>query len=102
MLYLLLGPVVIWRITHMIQEEAGPFAIFFRINAWLASNTHNGIGGFYDGWTCFKCLSVWLSVIYTVFLPTADTVIGYLTTVLFLSGSAIFINMLYIRLGGSQ
>lgn len=98
MLLLLIGPIVIWRLTHMIQEEAGPFAVFYRLDAWLATRTNTGAGSFYDGWTCFKCLSVWLSLVYAAFLPIVNDLLGYVAVVLFLSGVAIFINLVYNKL----
>lgn len=82
----------------MIQEEAGPFAVFYRLDAWLATRTNTGAGSFYDGWTCFKCLSVWLSLVYAAFIPLVTSVPEYIAAVLFLSGVAMIINMVYNRL----
>lgn len=96
MLFLLIGPIVIWRMTHMMQEENGPFAVFARIRAFLASHTSGKAGGIDEGYNCFKCLSVWLSIVYA--LPLSDSLGQWVAITLFLSGVAIFLNLAYNKI----
>lgn len=96
MLFLLIGPIVIWRMTHMMQEENGPFAVFARIRAFIASHTSDRVGGVNEGYNCFKCLSVWLSMLYAVGL--SDSFAQWVAITFFLSGIAIFLNLAYNKI----
>lgn len=79
----------------MLQEEAGPYAIFMRMRAFLAVTTSDEPGSFYDGFSCFKCLSVWLSFFYCLFLGLG--IVELLVATLAVSAVAIFLNMIYIK-----
>jgi len=45
----------VWRVTHLLQAEDGPFDIFLRLRRRLG---HGLWGKLLD---CFYCLSVWIS-----------------------------------------
>ena len=47
----------VWRITHLIQAEDGPFDIIFKIRKMMADGV---IGKLMD---CFYCLSIWVALI---------------------------------------
>ena len=48
--------VLLWRITHLLQAEKGPFDLFMRFRS-LAGNGF--LGQLLD---CFYCLSIWLAI----------------------------------------
>jgi len=51
----LLGSCSVWRVTHLLHAEDGPFDLFFRFRKWLGN-------GFFGQLTdCFYCLSLWVS-----------------------------------------
>lgn len=46
--------VVVWRLTHLISQEDGPFDIIIRVRKLFGNSV---IGKLMD---CFYCLSVWI------------------------------------------
>lgn len=59
---LLLGILVVWRITHLVQAEDGPWDVVVRLRARAGS-----------GWAgqlmdCFYCLSLWIAVPFALLL----------------------------------
>jgi Protein of unknown function (DUF1360) len=59
---LLIGILFVWRITHLLGAEDGPWA--------LAARLRRGVGkGFMGGMLdCFYCLSIWVSAPLAIFL----------------------------------
>jgi hypothetical protein len=53
--FLILGILGVWRITHLLNQEAGPGEIIARFRRWQGTNF---IGQLQD---CFYCLSVWVA-----------------------------------------
>ena len=53
---LLLGVLGVWRITHLLQGEDGPWEIVVRLRRRAGPGF---FGGLLD---CFACLSLWMSV----------------------------------------
>ncbi len=53
--WLILGILAVWRVTHMLSAENGPFDIFARLRSWLGEGA---LGNLMD---CFLCLSVWVA-----------------------------------------
>lgn len=53
--YLLLGILCTWRLTHLLQAEAGPWDIFLALRRWLGPGLLGTLLG------CFYCLSVWIA-----------------------------------------
>ncbi len=51
--WLVLGVLAVWRITHLLNAEDGPWDILVKLRR-LAGN-----GAFSDLLDCFYCLSVW-------------------------------------------
>ncbi len=47
---------ILWRVTHLLSVEEGPFALVRRLRASVGNEF---FGGLLD---CFYCLSVWLAV----------------------------------------
>jgi hypothetical protein len=54
-LWFVLGALAVWRVTHMLHVEHGPFGLFLRLRK-LAQILRAG-----DLVHCFYCLSVWTS-----------------------------------------
>src|SRR5882672_79594 len=54
--WLILGMLAVWRITHLLQAEDGPWNLLVRFRRWLGNGM---LGGLLD---CFYCLSLWISV----------------------------------------
>ena len=95
LLFILIGPLAVWRIVHMIQEESGPGAIFDRFRAWAATHTSDEPGHFFDGLTCFKCCSVWIAGIYSLFLGLNP--LEWFAVTVAISAVAIFINIKFSK-----
>lgn len=66
----LMSMLAVWRATRMLQEEDGPFGIFARLQAWVASKPDK-VGGINEGFYCFYCLSVWISILPAIWLATS-------------------------------
>lgn len=64
---LILGILAVWRITHLLQAEDGPYDVIVRFRRLLG----NGFwGSLLD---CFYCLSLWIAAPLAAFLG-ADAV----------------------------
>jgi hypothetical protein len=53
---LILGVLVVWRITHLLQAEDGPWHLIVHLRQWL------GQGFWGDLLDCFYCLSLWAAL----------------------------------------
>jgi fatty acid desaturase len=73
----------------MLWTEAGPLDIFLRARAKLATNQKRR-GGLFDLVSCFFCLSIWVSMVFALFI-SANPLIFTLNT-LILSGIASLIH----------
>jgi hypothetical protein len=79
----------------MLWTENGPLDIFARFRATLAKRQKR-MGGYYDLVSCFYCLSVWVSLLFSLFL--ADNILEIPAYTLILSGIASIIQeLLYKR-----
>jgi hypothetical protein len=59
---LVLGSLGVWRVTHLLNAEDGPWALLVKLRAAAG----DGIwGGLLD---CFNCLSLWIAVPFAVLL----------------------------------
>ncbi len=54
--WLILGILGVWRITHLLQAEDGPWNLLVRLRRSLGSGT---LGQLLD---CFYCLSLWIAI----------------------------------------
>lgn len=82
----LVMPVVVWRITHLISAEDGPFDVIFRVRKWLGSS----FGG--KLMDCFYCLSIWIGLLCAVM--TGNHILMIILLGLFYSGIAILLEKL--------
>ena len=76
--------VVVWRLTHLISAEDGPFDVIIRLRK-LAGNTF--VGRLMD---CFYCLSIWIGLVCAWYAGNNYQMIVVLT--LYYSGSSILIE----------
>lgn len=88
----LLSMLAVWRATHMLQEEAGPFGVFARLQAWIASKPDK-VGGLNDGFFCFYCLSMWVALPFAVIL--AHGIASFFIYWLALSAGALLVQLVH-------
>src|SRR5262245_7271376 len=79
-----LATLAVWRITHMLAREDGPWDLLLRMRSAL------GIGLPGKLVRCFYCLSLWIALPFAWFLKgdATETFVGWLA----LSGGAILLD----------
>ncbi len=60
--HFMIATLAIWRLTHLLQAEDGPWDLVFKIRARLGQGF---IGALMD---CFLCLSVWIALPFAFWL----------------------------------
>ena len=76
----LLAALAVWRLTHLLSKEDGPWALALRLRRAL-----NGLlGG--ELISCFYCLTVWMAIPFVFFLE--GTAVERIVVWLALSGAA--------------
>ena len=60
--YFILSVFAVWRITHLLGKEDGPFNIVFMLR------TKAGAGFFGNLLDCFYCLSIWIALPFGIWL----------------------------------
>lgn len=78
--------IVVWRLTHLISSEDGPFDLIIKLRKF-AGNTF--FGKLMD---CFYCLSVWIGLACAFYVTDRSDQIIILT--LFYSGASILLEKL--------
>src|ERR1700704_6357587 len=84
-----LGMLAVWRLTHLLAAEDGPFYLLARIRRRLGS-------GFWGGlMDCFYCLSLWMAIPFAIWLggPWIERAVIWLA----LSGAAILVHRIADR-----
>lgn len=80
----LLGCFAVWRITHLVVAEEGPYEMFAKLRGWAAGGILGGI------LSCFYCASIWVAA------PIAILIGGSVTHILLsiagYSGAAILLE----------
>ncbi|HEU4552060.1 MAG TPA: hypothetical protein VFS25_04465 [Chitinophaga sp.] len=87
--FFILCILAVWRITHLLQAEDGPFDVVF----WLRKKA--GAGFFGSLLDCFYCLSIWIALPFAAWLGA-----GWQEKLLLwpaLSGAAILLEKLASR-----
>jgi hypothetical protein len=87
---LVISVLAVWRTTHLLAAEDGPWDLIVRIRKKLGNT---GGGHLMD---CFNCLSLWVSIPFAFFV--ADRMLNRFVAWLALSGAACLAN----RLGAGQ
>lgn len=78
---MIVAALAVWRLAHMLRNEAGPWDIFIRIREKLGDSV---LGKAMD---CIACMSIWLAAII-FFVPG----IKFLVIVLAISAMAILVG----------
>lgn len=76
--------VVVWRATHLISIEDGPFDLIFKLRSWLGDSF---FGKLMD---CFYCLSSWIGLFLACIFGNSVFSVCILT--FYYSGSAILLE----------
>jgi hypothetical protein len=81
-----LAALAVWRVTHLLAREDGPWDVLIRLRRGLGTAMLGSLVG------CFYCLSVWVALPFAFFLKgdAAETLVGCLA----LSGVAILLERL--------
>ena len=81
-----LSVLAVWRVTHLLSQEDGPFDLVFRFRKLF------GQGFFGSLLDCFYCLSIWVAIPFAFFLCNGwmEGIITWLA----LSGGASFLYKL--------
>jgi hypothetical protein len=83
-LWLTIGSLVVWRITHLIQAEDGPWNIIVHLRRFAGASI---LGQLMD---CFYCLSLWVSAPIAYYMGNEWSVRFWLWPAL--SGAAILLE----------
>ena len=78
--------IVVWRVTHLVSSEDGPFEIIFRVRKLFGNSF---MGKLMD---CFYCLSIWTGLIFAFMFGTYYFEVIILC--LYYSGAAILLEKL--------
>jgi len=65
-----LAALAVWRMTHLLAEEDGPWDAVANLRAWLGASI---LGRLMD---CFYCLSLWISLPLAAWLGDGWAAIG--------------------------
>lgn len=78
--------IVVWRLTHLITTEDGPFDLIIKLR--------KGVGNSFLGklMDCFYCLSIWIGLAFAIYSEKNVEMIIIFT--LYYSGSSILIEKL--------
>lgn len=77
----------VWRVTHLIQAEDGPFDLIFKLRKLAGKSI---TGSLMD---CFLCLSIWVALLPAIYfgITWAERIL----LVPALSAGAIFLNRIF-------
>jgi hypothetical protein len=90
LLEFMVATLAVWRLTHLITSEDGPFNLF----AWLRGKAGTGFwGSLFD---CFYCLSLWMAIPFAILMGSSRWQKFLLWPAL--SAAAILLNRLADRL----
>jgi hypothetical protein len=76
--------VVVWRVTHLLSTEDGPFDLVFKFRKWLGNSF---FGKLMD---CFYCLSIWIGLLAALY--AGNTAIDVVLLCLYYSGASILLE----------
>lgn len=66
----ILAILAVWRLSNMVEGEAGPFEVFEKLRSWSWS-LGDWVG---DGMHCIWCLSFWIAGIASAFACAMDLI----------------------------
>jgi hypothetical protein len=79
--------IVIWRLTHLITTEDGPFDLIIKLRKSVGSSF---LGKLMD---CFYCLSIWIGLAFAWYLEKNNVEMIVILT-LYYSGASILLEKL--------
>jgi len=81
-----LATLAVWRITHLLSHEDGPWDVFLRLRRTLGDSIIGKLVA------CFYCLSIWVALPFAGFLQgnATETFVGWLA----ISGAAVLLERL--------
>jgi hypothetical protein len=82
--HLMLSILAVWRITHLISKEDGPFNVVFTFRKQI------GQGFWGQLLDCFYCLSIWIAIPFGVWV--GNTIIEKIICCIAISGAACIIE----------
>jgi hypothetical protein len=86
---LIISILAVWRVTHLVQAEDGPFDLIFKLRKIAGKSM---IGALMD---CFYCLSIWVALLPAIYF--GDTIAEKILLVPALSAAAIFLNRIFFK-----
>lgn len=95
MIYLILGGLAVWRLSHMVVKEMGPLGIFSKLRADRARK-QKMVGGTFDMLSCVACASIYIGSVAA--LGAAHGLFSWLGYTLALSAIATFLEQIYDRI----
>ncbi len=78
--------IAVWRVTHLISSEDGPFDLIFKLRKFCGDSF---FGKLMD---CFYCLSIWIGLIAALIAASDWKMVIILT--LYYSGAALMLEKL--------
>jgi hypothetical protein len=78
--------IVVWRLTHIICAEDGPFDLIFKLRKLLGNSF---FGKLMD---CFYCLSIWIGLLCALY--EGDQIMEIIILTLFYSGASLLLEKL--------
>jgi uncharacterized membrane protein len=66
---IIIGGLAIWRLSHALVKESGPFMIFARLRA-RAARRQKRSGGLFDMLSCVSCVSFWIALVVGLYNAT--------------------------------
>lgn len=85
----LISVLSVWRVTHLIQAEDGPFDVIYKLRKFLGRGF---LGSLMD---CFFCLSIWVALPIGIYFGS-DWIEKILLTLSF-SAAAIFLEQIIMK-----
>jgi hypothetical protein len=82
----LLIVIVVWRLTHLITSEDGPFDLIIKLRKLLGNSF---FGKLMD---CFYCLSIWIGLLCAIY--EGDHVMEIIILTLYYSGASLLLEKL--------
>lgn len=76
--------IVVWRLTHLISMEDGPFDLIFKCRQLLGASF---FGKLMD---CFYCLSIWIGIGFAIYF--GQHWFGFCMLAFYYSGAAILLE----------
>lgn len=60
--WFLLGSLAVWRVTHLLNAEDGPWKMLDAMRHWLGRGVLSSL------FECFYCLSLWVAIIFALII----------------------------------